>query len=103
MRKDKEMSIEEHLENANDLAIATHYLSRVFFRCQEHYPKSSKLMKLLYRVLPNTLDGVFTKIKDELDEEYHKLINDKEFDQHGHIYYNLDERYKKLKSDFEGN
>jgi hypothetical protein len=101
MRKDKTMSLEEHLENANDLAIATHYLSKVFFRCQKHYPKSGRLMTLLDKMLSNTPDGVFTKINSELDDEYHKLITDKEFDQYGHIYYNLDERYKKLKSDFE--
>jgi hypothetical protein len=101
MRKDKTMSLEEHLENANDLAIATHYLSKVFFRCQKHYPKSGKLMKLLYGILPNTPDGVFNKVKSDLDDEYHKLITDTEFDQYGHVYYNLEERYKKLKSDFE--
>ena len=53
-------------------------------------------MKLLYKILPNTIDGIFTKIMSALDEEYHKLVTDKEFDAHGRIYYNLDERYKKL-------
>ena len=91
------MTLEEHMEIADDLAIATHYLSKIFSKCQEHYPKSHKLMKLLYRVLPDVMSGVFTQIKGELDEEYHKLVNDEQFKQYGHIYYNLDERYKKIK------
>lgn len=97
MRKDKSMSLEEHIETANDLAIATHYLRKIFDKCQEHYPKSGPLMKLLYKVCPGVLSGIFTKIQSELDSEYHKLINDKEFEEHGHIYYNLDKRYEKLK------
>ena len=30
MRKEKSMSLDEHIATANDLAVATHYLSKVF-------------------------------------------------------------------------
>jgi hypothetical protein len=85
MRKNKTMTLDEHIETANDLAIATHHLRKSFFRCQKHYNKTSKLMKLLYKVCPGVLEGIFTKI-----------INEKEFNIHGHIYYNLDDRYKQI-------
>ena len=97
MRKDKSMSLEEHIETANDLAIATHHLRKIFDKCQEHYPKSGNLMKLLYKVCPGVLSGIFRKIQRELDSEYRELINDKEFEEHGNIYYNLYKRYEKLK------
>lgn len=97
-RKDKKMPLEVHIENANDLAIAQHHLSKVFFRCQEHYPKTSSLMKKLWKVLPSNMASIFTSIFSELDDEYHKIISDEQFDQYGHIYYNLDERYKTINS-----
>ena len=97
MQKDRKMTLEEHFETADDLAIATHHLTKIFFRCQKHYPKSQRLMRLLYRVLPGVLSGVFTQIKSELDKEYHKIITDSEFKKYRHIYYTLDERYKRIK------
>lgn len=97
MRKDKEMSFEEHIETANDLAIATHHLRKIFLRCQVHFNKTSLLMKLLYKVFPGVSSGVFTQIQSELDKESRKLINDEAFKKHGHIYYNLEERYEKIK------
>ena len=96
MGKSKEMPLAEHMKTADDLAVATHHLTKIFFRCQEYYPKSSRLIKLLSRVLPGTLNGVFTQIKSELDTEYHKLITDAAFDEYGHIYYNLEERYNAM-------
>lgn len=99
MRKDKSMSLEEHIDNANDLAIATHHISKIFFRCEKHYPKTSVLMKNLYKILPGNLSGIFTKIKSELDEEYHKIASADDFKRHGHIYYSLDERYKNMTKD----
>ena len=86
MRKNKQMPLAEHMKTADDLAIATHHLTKIFFRCQEYYPKSGRLMKLLYRVFPGVLSGVFSQIKSELDTEYHKLIPEDEFKKYGHIY-----------------
>ena len=99
MKKDKRMSLEEHLVNANDLAIATHYLKRIYFRCREYYPETSSLMLSLAKVLPSTTNDIFTEIKGELEEEYQKLISAEELEQYEKIYFNLEKRYEKLKGD----
>jgi hypothetical protein len=93
------LTLEQHIENADDLAIACHHLSIIFFRCQNHYAKSSPLMKALCRVLPQQLGGIFTKIKSMLDDDFHKLISNEQFGELGHIYYNLEDRYTKIKND----
>jgi hypothetical protein len=98
MKKDKKMSLGEHIEVADDLAIAFHHLKKAYDKCQEHYPKSNKLMTTFFRVNPGNLKSSFCTLKSQLDHEYHNLITDEEFNDHGHIYYNLDERYKKNKS-----
>jgi hypothetical protein len=95
-RKDHRMTLQEHYKTADDLAIATHHLERIYFRCQKHYPKSHKLMKLLWKVLPSALSGPFSTIKSELENEYFKAGHG---DQDGSfIYYNLEKRYEKLKT-----
>lgn len=94
--KDKRMSTEEHLQTADDLAIALHHLGLVFHRCQEHFPKTSRLMRLLQKVAPGFLNGIFTQIKSELDSDYHRTITDEEFKRLGHIYYNLEARFKSI-------
>ncbi len=99
MKKSKEMPLEEHLETANDLAIATHHLNKIFFRCQEHYYNSSNLMKHLRKICPGMVSGVFSNILDELDSEFHKAITEEEFKEYGHIYYNLEKRYKKIQEE----
>lgn len=97
MKLSKKMTLDEYIETADDLAIVTHHLSKIFFRCQKHYPKTHRLMKLLYKVLPNAFGSVLIKIQSELDNEYHKAIDDEQFKQLGHIYYNLEKRYEKIR------
>ena len=96
MRKDKRMSLEEHYVCADDMAIASHHLIRLYDRCQNHYPVSYRLMKLLWKVLPNTLSNPWTSIKSELEDEYFAAGHG---DKDGSfIYYNLEKRYEKLKN-----
>lgn len=95
MRKDKKMTLEEHLETADDLAIVAHHLTKIFDRCYKHYPNTHKLTKLLLKILPSMSGNVLNEIKSELDKEYHKVCSESDFKKYGHIYYNLDERYKK--------
>ena len=96
MRKDKQLTLNEHKEVADDLAIAFHHLTKAFNKCQEHYPKSHSLIETFFRVHPGNMNSTFCTLKSQLDDEYHKLITDTEFQENGHIYYNLEERYKKL-------
>jgi hypothetical protein len=90
------MTLKDHLETADDLAIAAHHLTRAFFRCQRHYCKTGRLMRLFWKLLPNTLTGTFSRLKCELDSDYHRLITDEQFKEHGHIYYSLEARYQTL-------
>jgi hypothetical protein len=82
----RKLTLDEHKMNADDLAIAFHHLLKVFDRCNENYPKSGKLMKSLSKVDPASINGRFTEI-----------ISDDEFNELGHIYYNLGERYENMK------
>jgi hypothetical protein len=93
MIKSTKMSLDEHKMNADDLAIAFHHLSKILDRCNEYHPQSSKLMKLLSKVCPVS-SKPFSDIRCLLDAEFHSIINDDEFRELGHIYYNLQERYK---------
>lgn len=55
-------------------------------------------METFYRVHPGNMRGAFCRLKSQLDDEYHKLVTDAEFKEYGHIYYNLDSRYEKLRN-----
>lgn len=98
MKNDKKLTLSEHIENADDLAIATHHLQKIFQRTQIHYPNSSKLMKALYKILPGSSDCIISKVQHLLDEEYHELVSNEVFEKHGHVYYKLEERYKNITS-----
>ena len=95
MRK-KPMSLEAHLQVADDLAIASAHLDNAYEKLTKHYSKASPVMKHFYRILPWLMEGAWSKFKSRLDNDYHRLITDDEFKTHGHIYYNLEERYKKM-------
>jgi len=92
----KTMTLDEHMETANDLAIAGHHLNSICFRCQEFFPKTSKLMRFLNKVWPGKSGSVFINIQSELDKEYCARINKEEFEKHGYIYYRLEDRYNLL-------
>ena len=90
------MTLEDHLKTAKELAIIDHYLRKIFFRCQKHYPKSSVLMKFLYKILPGKWDGLFSKIQASLDTVYQTEISQAQWEIHKDIYYNLDKRYREM-------
>ncbi len=91
------MDLETHLAVANDIAIAAYHIDKAFEVCQKHFGKSSRVIQALWAIKPGNVNGKFTQVKGELDAEYHKIATDADFDAHGHIYYNLQERYEKLK------
>ena len=91
------MTLKDHIKTADDLAIAYHHLKKVFKRCQHSFCKSSKIMRLLMKVHPNNIGGFWGKVKCELDDNYHQVVTDDEFSEYGHVYYNYEERYEKLK------
>ena len=91
--KPKQFTLEEHIENANDLAIAAHHLNKIFERCQENFGKSHRMTKLLLKIEPGNKNGHFSMAQSELDSIYHQNVTDEDFKEHGHIYYNLHKRY----------
>ena len=76
----KELTLDQHLNNADDLAIAVKHLNNIIERC--NYPKSHSVMLKLRRI-KNSINN----IRAELDTDYHQLINDEQFDLYGHVYY----------------
>ena len=93
------MTLDQHIETANDLAVAAHYLNQAFDRCQKHFPKSHKVMQKLRKIKPGVLGGGFSAAQSALDSDFHRVASDTDFKKHGHIYYNLEARYSKLKND----
>lgn len=99
MRKDNRMSLDEHLETADDLAIVAHHLSSIFRRCQEHYGTSSKLIKRLAKICPGHItenSNSFSLLRSELDKEFNKTVDDEDFIVNKQIYSSLEARYKKI-------
>lgn len=92
------MPIEKHAKNANDLAAAWHYLTKVVNRCEKYYPKNNAIIKLLAVLSPITENGNFQKLQDQLNKQYKKDIGLKELRPDEEIYKNLHERYKKLRN-----
>lgn len=88
------MTLEDHLELAADFAGMHHYINRVFFRMQNHYPKSSSMMRFMFRILPTNLMSKFQAVKYELDSDYHSVITEEEYQKYGHVYYRAEEIYK---------
>jgi hypothetical protein len=91
-----QMTLNDHLTIADDLAIAAHHLTKVFLKCQLHYPSSGRLMKLLRKFAHNLPSSEFSQVKSLLDSSYHELITDEQFREHGHIYYELEARHEAL-------
>lgn len=83
-------------KTADDLAIAKHHIDRIFQRLQKHFPKSHPIMKRFDRLGPSFPGCAIDKLRTELDNAYHSVVSNAEADQHGHIYYNLEERFEKM-------
>ena len=89
MKRDKKISLKEHLKMANHLMIASFHIEKIYEKFSKHYPKTSPLIKTILKAHPYMLGGIFGRLKNELDTEYHKVISDEEFKKYGHIYYNI--------------
>jgi len=84
--KRKKLTLAQHLKIARDLRTAAKLIEGTYYSLQEYFPKSSRLMTSFWKLVP-TLDGPWTRVKSELDIQYHQTITDDEFKEHGHIYY----------------
>jgi hypothetical protein len=87
MIKYKGLTHEEHLENADDFAMAFHYIHKIFERCLKVYPKKHRIMQILM-----TLDN----LQDIFTSEYYKVVTNEQTDKERLMYYDLKNRYNKL-------
>lgn len=87
MKKIKNLTYEEHLENADDFAIAFHHLEKIFKRCEKVYPKTHKIMQKI--MMLNELQILFSS-------ECCKIATREQIDKDEFIYLNLRSRYEKI-------
>lgn len=97
-RKSK-LSLQDHIETANDFVIAFFHIERAYDRLQEHLPFSGNIMRWMKKLTPSCHGSLWLGIKAELDNHYHNLISDEQFKEHGHVYYGNAQRYKKLQEE----
>ena len=69
MKKTKQLTIEEHKECMDKLALAQHLIGDVFNICQKRYYKSSALMRAFRRFTPYSSNNVFIRILARLNDE----------------------------------
>lgn len=78
----KKMTLDEHMELADFIRSTYNKFQNLHVDLANRYGKTSKVSKKIGTVLEK-LDGA----KSELDNEYHRVATDKDFEQHGHVYY----------------
>jgi len=91
MKKDKRISLEEHLETANNMAFVVHHMNLIFGIIEKHYPMSHKLF-----VEVQKLRGRLSELRSLLDNEYHSVIDDETWEKYRNIYHQLGARYFEL-------
>ena len=95
MKKKNQLTLEEHNQIADDLAVVDFLMRKIDKKCIETFNKTSKLYKVLRRWSGNT--GLIFELKNQLDNEFHSVVDDETWKElnkegHGHIYYNLQRR-----------
>jgi len=93
---DKTLTLAEHLETADDLAIAVHHLQRVIDRIKKHYPKSHKVSRMLESLDYVRPTGPMHNLKNHLSDKWEITASDEDMKEHRRIYARLQERYERL-------
>lgn len=76
-------TLEDHLEIADDLREAHKHLSRAYMKIAEKYRVNDKERKAISKMM-----AIFDyQLRHQLDNDYHKIITEREFEEHRHIYY----------------
>ena len=88
------LTLEQHLEVADDLAIIKHHFDKIFAVCNQHYPKSYPVMKTLWRIL--WVGSVLYQLRSRFEDQFWEDVGDETARKHGFIHYNLDQRYAEL-------
>jgi len=96
MGKKNSLTLEQHCETADDLAIIQALLKQIDAKFIEFYNKSHPVAKRIRKFVAN--DGYISQLQSDLDDEFHKLIyGEKLWEElnpngQGNIYYNLHRR-----------
>ena len=85
------MTIQDHLDTADDLAIVQHHISRMVRRCSNCFPKAHPIMNLLFRYVE--LGGSINKLQNKLEDVYYDKIDEATTTEHGSVYRNIANRY----------
>ena len=99
MKKRNFLTLEQHLQTADDLAVIQALFKQIDAKFVEFYNKSHPVAKKIRKFVAN--DGYISQLQSDLDNEFHKFIDEKTWkelnsSEQGHIYYNL---HKRLISD----
>lgn len=85
-------TLEDHLEMAYDLAIMNLHYDKFKKKAQSHFGKSTALMKAVERIEPLKMNGPHSTFITELENDYHRAVNDEQFAKYGNIYHNSPDR-----------
>lgn len=96
MCKRIKMTLDEHHQMADKLALLYHQIYDIHDDLKKHYGKTSKVRKAYDKLLPLRPNGIFSMVFGELENDFNDVITDEEYE--GNIYSNFEERYEKLQS-----
>ena len=81
-------TLETHLKMADLLHTARENMSALHVKMRKFYSKTE--LKKFNSLDPGRLkQSKFSRLQSELDDSYHSLITDEEFEEYGHIYYGI--------------
>jgi hypothetical protein len=78
----KKMTLDEHVELAEFIRSTYNKFQLLHIKLSDRYGKTSKVSKKVGIVLVK-LDSA----KSELDNQYHAIATNEDFEQYGHVYY----------------
>lgn len=88
------MSLEDHIELADELAILSNQIEKIFTKLQNHYPPESEVIEVYKQLLPLQINGVLANAFAALENDYNDVITDDQYE--GPLYANMEDRYDAL-------
>jgi hypothetical protein len=94
--KNKKLTLQEHIECANKLAVAQDLTEDVYKLCQSHFCKTSPLMKSFEKLAPYNINGAFAKLSTKLDNELELSVSRDDILKNEPFYFRIEERSSEL-------
>lgn len=83
----KTRTLNDHLLFAENLKKIEQELNDLISIMLIKFPSNHKVYRLLQKIQPTNIAGIWNELKSELDNDYHSIISDEDFLKHSHIYY----------------